>query len=93
MSKNIASPKQTGGGGFDFENRVAAYYLASLLSEQPPLDPKLGIISRIDFQTRVDGWYLDDVLLTLSDNASTKQSIVLLWLPPLNCLNALRLSH
>ena len=55
MVKQIAPPKVTGGGGFVFEDKVAAYVLAYLLSGQPPLDPSLELLSRVDFQTRVDG--------------------------------------
>ena len=73
MSKKIAPPKVTGGGGFVFEDNVAAYLLSFLLTGRPPLDPALGIISRIDFQTRVDGWFLDDMLLTLTSGAGTRQ--------------------
>jgi len=72
MAKNIAPTKVTGGGGFGFEDKVAAYFLSYLLSGQPPLDPTLGIISRIDFQTRVDGWFLDDILLTLTLHGQTR---------------------
>ena len=72
MVKHVAPPKLIGGGGFVFEDKVAAYFLSCLLSGCPPLDPMLGIISRIDFQTRVDGWFLDDILLTLTSNGETR---------------------
>ncbi|MDT7043667.1 hypothetical protein [Candidatus Nitronereus thalassa] len=67
MPKKNATPKQTGGGGFNFEDKVTAYFLACILRDKPPLDPNLGTIHRIDFQTRPIGWYLDDLLLTLTD--------------------------
>jgi hypothetical protein len=67
MIKNVAPPKSTGGGGFEFEDKVVAYYLALMLGGHPPIDATSGVITRIDFQTRVDGWFLDDVLLTLSN--------------------------
>jgi hypothetical protein len=73
VAKQIAPPKVTGGGGFVFEDKVAAYFLACLLSGQPPLDPSLGLLSRVDFQTRVDGWFLDDLLLTLVFGADTRR--------------------
>src|SRR5262245_21884647 len=66
MPKKVAPPKLTGGGGFVFEDDVAAYFLSCLLSGQPPLCPGLGFLTRIDFQTRADGWLLDDVLLTVT---------------------------
>jgi len=65
MPKNIAPPKVTGGGGFAFEDKVVAYFLAAMLANVPPLDVGLGLLERLDFQTRPDGWYLDDLLLTL----------------------------
>ena len=42
MAKQVAPPKVTGGGGFVFEDKVAAYFLAFPLSGQPPLTPALG---------------------------------------------------
>src|SRR5689334_8237144 len=35
-----------------------------MLVAEPPFDPDLGTIERVDLQTRVDGWLLDDALLT-----------------------------
>jgi len=70
--KKVAPPKATGGGGFVFEDRVAAYFLSFLLSGRWPLDPRLGIITGIDFQTRADGWFLDDILLTLVSDGETR---------------------
>src|SRR3712207_1697515 len=73
MSKNIAPPKLTGGGGFVFEDKVAAYFLVCLLSGETPLDPSIGMISRVDFQTRADGWFLDDILLTLTTRGGIRR--------------------
>jgi len=72
MAKEISPPKVTGGAGFGFEDKVAAYFLACLLADEPPLDAQFGLIRRIDFQTRVDGWHLDDILLTLSAGSDTR---------------------
>jgi hypothetical protein len=66
MARKVAPTKVTGGGGFAFEDKVATYFLFCLLTSRSPLDPSLGTISRIDFQTRADGWLLDDILLTLT---------------------------
>ncbi|MDO8140514.1 MAG: hypothetical protein Q6358_03365 [Candidatus Brocadiales bacterium] len=68
MARVVAPTKVTGGGGFEFEDKVAAFYMCYLLAERVPLDPSFGIIKRIDFQTRADGWLLDDLLLTLRSN-------------------------
>ena len=72
MAKQIAPPKVTGGGGFVFEDKAAAYILACLLSGQPPLDPALGLLSRVGFQTQVE-WLLNDILLTLVFEGETRQ--------------------
>jgi hypothetical protein len=66
MAKDIAPPKPTAGGGFVFEDKVCAWFLAHMLSDEPPLRADLGLLDRIDFQTRPDGWFLDDLLLTLA---------------------------
>ncbi len=65
MAKKVAPPKSTGGGGYNFEDEVSAYFLSCLLTSRPPFEPELGVIQQIDFQTRSDGWFLDDILLTL----------------------------
>jgi energy-coupling factor transporter ATP-binding protein EcfA2 len=66
MAEKISHTKVTGGGGFVFEDKVAAFFISCLLSRQSPLDPSLGTISSIDFQVRADGWLLDDILITLN---------------------------
>lgn len=70
MAANVAPPKNTGGGGFVFEDDVCAWLLACMLAGEPVFEPKLGAPIRIDFQTRVDGWFLDDVLLTTPAGAA-----------------------
>lgn len=64
MARSVAAPKITGGGGFVFENCVCAWFLACMLVEEPPFEPELGVPVRVDFQTRPDGWLLDDILVT-----------------------------
>jgi hypothetical protein len=64
MASNVAPPKNTGGGGFVFENDVCAWLLASMLVEEPVFGVECGAPVRLDFQTRPDGWFLDDVLVT-----------------------------
>src|SRR5712671_1505335 len=77
MPKEISHPKVTGGGGFAFEDKVAAYYLACILVNDPPLDAEYGTCGRIEFQTRVDGWHVDDVLLTLASPFGTRRRCAL----------------
>ena len=42
MAKSIATPKQTGGGGFTFEDAVTARFLLFMLAGQHPLDVEDG---------------------------------------------------
>ncbi|RJQ47689.1 MAG: ATP-binding protein [Nitrospiraceae bacterium] len=67
MAGNAVPTKVSAGGGFVFENKVAAYFLACMLKGRPPLDAQLGTISNIDFQVNKGGtgWLFDDILLTL----------------------------
>lgn len=67
--KKVAPSKSTGGGGYNFEDKVGAYFLAFLLSEEPPLSVDKGIITNVSFQNNVDGWQIDDVLLELTHNS------------------------
>ncbi|RNC81382.1 MAG: ATP-binding protein [Phycisphaera sp.] len=57
-------PFVTGGGGFAYEDRVAAYLLAAMLAEQPPFGEELGVVVRVDWQTGASGWRFDDLLAT-----------------------------
>ena len=66
MAKATATTKQTGGGGYSFEDKVAARLMAMMLAGHPPLDEPSGLIARIDFQNSADGWRLDDLVLALS---------------------------
>lgn len=67
MGKHVATPKQTAGGGFVFEDKVVAYYLAWMLAGGVPFTLR-GPITRVDCQVRVDGWILDDLLITCTKN-------------------------
>ncbi|WP_413513797.1 hypothetical protein [Myroides odoratus] len=63
--REVATAKQTGGGGFVFEGKAAAWFVAHFLADQFPFSPEMGKIKRIDFQVRPEGWLFDDLLLTL----------------------------
>jgi len=71
MTKDAATPKQTSGSGFVFEDKVVAHYLVWMLAGTSPL--KLpGPIKRIDCQVGVDGWdKFDDLLITTENNGTT----------------------
>lgn len=72
----IASSKQTGQGGTSYEDKVNAYFMACMLSETPPFNKKYGLIERMDFQVRADGWLFDDTLLTMQSNGVEKRIAV-----------------
>lgn len=65
MPRQDATPKQTGGGGFDFEDEVVAYFLLHLLAGLPPLEHVPHALTRVDAQEAASEWHLDDVVLTL----------------------------
>src|SRR5437879_3401392 len=66
MARAVATTKQTGGGGYSFEDKVAASYVAMMLACQPPIGERPGTIRRVAFQNRSDGWLLDDLLIDLA---------------------------
>lgn len=70
MASNVAPPKNTGGGGFLFENDVCSWLLAAMLAGEPVFGVENGAPIRLDFQTRPDGWFLDDVLVTTEVGAT-----------------------
>jgi len=72
VAKQVATPKQAGGGGYTFEDQVSASFLLKMLSGAYPLSAAEGQIESVRFQKRVDGWFLDDVVLMLrKPDAST----------------------
>lgn len=62
--RNVATAKQTGGGGFTFEDKVTAWFISHLLGNTIAIDKEIGKITRIDFQVRPQGWLFDDLLIT-----------------------------
>lgn len=75
MSK-IASAKQTGQGGTSYEDKVNAYFMACMLSETPPFNKSFGLIEKIEFQVKADGWLFDDTLLTMNVSGIEKRVAV-----------------
>jgi GTPase SAR1 family protein len=56
--------KSTGGGGFKFEDKVAAYFLGNLLAGQSGLINSFGPVKNVIFQARNFGWeQVDDLLV------------------------------
>jgi hypothetical protein len=70
LASNVAPPSNTGGRGFVFEVDVCAFFLAAMLVGDPIFGVDHGPPVRLDFQTRPDGWFLDDVLVTTAIEAS-----------------------
>lgn len=67
MAKVVATPKETSGSGFAYEDKVVAYYLVWMLAGINPL-ADAGQIARIDCQVVADGWFgFDDVLVTVAE--------------------------
>ena len=64
MSKTVATPKQTAGGGFAFEDKVVGYYLVWMLAGTAPFQQS-GQMTRLDCQVAADGWAgFDDLLIS-----------------------------
>ena len=69
MNPKVVSPKSTGGGGFVFEDKVAAWALSHLLSnEQLFNNENETLIEKIQWQVRAEGWIFDDLLLTMKSD-------------------------
>lgn len=65
-AKQVASPYLEGGGGFNFEHRVQAYFLLLMLvgGKDPVFDRR---IVKLNFQARHHGYHIDD-LVYYTDN-------------------------
>jgi hypothetical protein len=64
MSREKATTKQSGGGGFTFADKVAAALMARMLRRDLSLGVSLGPIVAIDFETKESGNPLDDLQVT-----------------------------
>lgn len=73
--RKVATSKQTGGGGFVFEDKASAWFIAHFLSDKSPFLHEIGKIKKIDFQVRPEGWFFDDLLLTLEDTNKVLRKI------------------
>lgn len=74
--RKVATPKQTGQGGPNFENKVVAYFMACMLTKTPAFGDQQGAVSRIDFQVGSDNWLFDDALLTIENDLITTRVAV-----------------
>jgi hypothetical protein len=67
MARQVAPTDLTGGGGFGFEDQIAAVALLDMVSGQHFLDPPLGFVTQVHWQGRDLGWLLDDLVLEFKD--------------------------
>jgi len=68
----LASPAATGGAGPDFETRVGAALLATLLVKGSPLALGSGTLDAVHLQSGHLGWATDDVLLEAVDSSGRR---------------------
>jgi len=66
MPAQVVSPVATGGYGTDFERDVVAWAAVHLLRDQPILTGESFVSEQLNVQTRIDGWFLDDIVLETS---------------------------
>jgi len=76
MSKKSAPVKATGGGGYTFADKVAAGFLAQMLRRKFPLEPDLGPIAELHFETLDAGHVLDDLQFTLKRGMDATRCLV-----------------
>lgn len=69
MARQAAPTSLTGGGGFGFEDQVAAVALLDMVSGRHFLDSSLGLVTQVHWQGRDLGWLLDDLVLELKNGA------------------------
>ncbi|WP_281233815.1 hypothetical protein [Flavobacterium gelatinilyticum] len=65
--RKVATSKQTGGGGFVFEDKASAWFISHFLSDRSPFGHEIGKIRKIEYQIRPEGWLFDDLLLITED--------------------------
>ena len=72
VGKGTASPFSTGGGGYEYERRVAATYLAAMIcgEDAPGAD---GTVTEVKFQQRGAGHLLDDLVVVSDKGGRTSR--------------------
>src|ERR1700686_252957 len=74
-SPQVAPPAATGNAGPQFEGKVGAFYLLSLLSSSEPRGLPGATIRTVEFQQRGSGRPLDDVIVQAT-NADVSAAIL-----------------
>ena len=75
MSDYVSSTIATGGAGYNFEHKVGAQYLISLLNGTSPLGIS-GIVKEVGFQQKDAGYLLDDIVVITDDNGVQKRCAI-----------------
>jgi len=75
MPSHAAPVRVTGGTGFNFEDKVAAFFLASMLAHSHPCGPEIGTPSQLEWQVPDTEPGLDDLLVTSSAATPTRLAI------------------
>lgn len=75
MAKEVTTAKQSSGAGFLFEDKVFSWFAVAFLAQRFPLSNISARISRIAFQARAEGWFLDDLVLTMKTESNDTFSI------------------
>ncbi|GJM24821.1 MAG: hypothetical protein DHS20C16_12360 [Phycisphaerae bacterium] len=70
-----APPFNTGGGGFEYEDYIAAHAMAGILTELPPFGEELGTADRIDWQVDARDWQFNDLLVTCDTDRGRRIAI------------------
>jgi hypothetical protein len=72
LIKKKAPVQLTAGGGFRYENSVAARFLVDLLAGTNSLGVDLGRVSRVDWQARDLGWLADDLVVACTSSGGNR---------------------
>lgn len=74
--RESAPTKSTGGGGYTFADKVAAGFLARMLTRSLPIEPARGPIVALHFETRDAGQILDDLALDLVHSTQKTRCVI-----------------
>ncbi len=72
----FSPPQLTGGKGFSFEDQVGAWCLAQMLAGICRFGADIAQLQRVEFQTGADGWHLDDLLVTWSEETVDRRCAI-----------------
>lgn len=70
--KDVSTARSTSGAGYDYEDQVGAWLLTRMLAGDPAPVIK-GAVQALRFQTKAEGWTLDDLLLESADDGASRR--------------------